>query len=172
MLLFTDSTFNFHCCPVHIWLMLLIFSLALITGNKPLMPALQENPQLCDKGAYQNARNPGFPGSLSQLGVKRQKARDYAEMCASVSRGAEGKGEGLNCCFGSASSGFDIKLGYWISEHCLKMFDSACAICLNLNVSLDRKQSKTALNSPLWQSASFTRMLSVANMLALATACP
>lgn len=82
VMLFTDSTFNFHCCPVHIWLMLLIFSLALITGNKPLMPALQENPQLCDKGAYQNARNPDFPGSLSQLEVKRQKARDYAEMCA------------------------------------------------------------------------------------------
>lgn len=76
------------------------------------MPALQENPQLCDKGAYQNARNPDFPGSLSQLEVKRQKARDYAEMCAWVSQGAEGTGEGLNGCFGSASSGFDIKLGY------------------------------------------------------------
>lgn len=132
---------------VHIWVTLLIFSLALITGNKPLMPALHEKPQLCDRGAFPNARKPGFPGSLSQLGVKRQKARDYAEICASVFQGAEGKRERLNCCFGSASSGFEIKLGYWISEHCLEMFDSACAIRLNPNVWPLNKQTKAALKT-------------------------
>lgn len=37
---------------------------------------------------------PGFPGSLSQLGAPKQKARDYAEMCALVSQGAGGKESG------------------------------------------------------------------------------
>lgn len=68
----------------HISVTLLIFSLAVITGNKPLKPALQENPQLCDRGAHQNTRKASFLGNAPQPGVKRQKAINGREIFASV----------------------------------------------------------------------------------------
>ncbi len=87
----------------HISVTLLIFSLALITGDKPLKPALQENPQLCDRGAYQNARKAGLLRNVSQLGVKRQKAINDREICASVfqvgSRKREGSEKGIELLF-------------------------------------------------------------------------
>lgn len=153
----------------HISITLLIFSLALITGDKPLKPALQENLQLCDRGAYQNARRAGFGfGNLSRLGVKRPESlKWYRNMCFSFfkeqrkrERGAWKK-RGLNCCFGSVSSGYEFKLGYWIREYCCKVFDSAWGICLKPHVSPLNKQTDAPLRSLLWKSARFKRTLSV-----------
>lgn len=79
----------------HISVTLLIFSLAVITGNKPLKPALQDSPQLCDRGAHQNTRKAGFLGNAPQPGVKRQKAINGREIFALVIWEAEMRGREL-----------------------------------------------------------------------------
>lgn len=92
--------------PEHISATLLIFSLVVITGNKPLKPALQENPQLCDRGAHQNTRKASFPGNAPQPGVKRQKAINGREKLASVIWVAGGVG-----AWGGAEKG--TQLLFW-----------------------------------------------------------
>lgn len=67
----------------------------------PTHPACHPHlPNYVTEGAIKMREKPGFPGSLSQLGAPRQKARDYAEMCALVSQGAGGgKRAAMNGCF-------------------------------------------------------------------------
>lgn len=66
----------------------------------PTHPACHPHPpNYVTEGAIKMREKPGFPGSLSQLGAPKQKARDYAEMCALVSQGAGGKESGNEWLF-------------------------------------------------------------------------
>lgn len=101
--LFTDTSI---VALEHICATLLIFSLALITGDKPLKLVFKENPQLRGRGAYQNAKE-------SPLSRERFAAGDKERINDTE------KGDSI-AVFGWESSRFDFKLSYWIREYCQK----------------------------------------------------
>lgn len=107
----------------HIWVTLLIFSLALITGEQTFNACTRRATtppstplQLRDRGGYQNARKkPGFPGSLSQLGVEETRKPEIMQKCgASLSRGARGDtGIGIESVFFFLNIFLSAYVGIW-----------------------------------------------------------
>lgn len=123
--LFTESALNIQCCSATYHCRATYFLISTDNRGQTFKARLHENPQLCDGGAYQITREAAFSGNLSQLGVKRQKAINDAEICAWVFQGAEerswiwkvGEGGGwIAVLVHQVSSGFEFKLGYWARE--------------------------------------------------------